>query len=438
MWSTDIDPASELGQFGLTAPTPLDLELALESERSSGRGQPGILLLDDDPFMLGMQSRMLRNMGYLKISTAGSAEAALMLLQQQVPHHVDVIVCDLNMPGVDGIEFLQRLNRGSFRGNVILLSGEGARIMHTVQKLLDGSRLVILGALEKPAERGALRALLDCWQPPVPTVPQRPVATYTREDLHVAQSERQWVLHYQPKVDVCSGALTGMEALVRWMHPQHGLVPPDRFIALAEGCGAIDALTDWVLQQAMNQVASWQRDGLKIQVAVNVSMESLRTPHFARRVGELAQHSCAAPQDVILEITESRLMSSSPAPLENLVRLRMQRFGLSIDDFGTGHSSLTQLRDVPFTELKVDRGFVQGARNNQIIRPMLEGSIGLAKRLGMKSVAEGVETVDDWRLLREIGCDFAQGWFIGRPMASEQIPAWLEQWQSRAPSLVDA
>ncbi len=109
----------------------------------------------------------------------------------------------------------------------------------------------------------------------------------------------------------------------------------------------------------------------------------------------------------------------------------MKGFGLSIDDFGTGHSSLVQLRDVPFTELKVDRGFVSGARHNQIIRPILEGSIGIAKRLGMQSVAEGVETEDDWQLMREIGCDQAQGWFIARPMPAERIVPWIEQRTSR-------
>ena len=118
------------------------------------------------------------------------------------------------------------------------------------------------------------------------------------------------------------------------------------------------------------------------------------------------------------------------------MRLRLQRIGLAIDDFGTGHSSLAQLRDVPFTELKIDRGFVRGARANQIIRPMLDGSVGIAKKLGMRSVAEGVETEDDWHLLREIDCDFAQGYFIGRPMPGNELPRWLGSWQARRRALV--
>jgi len=202
--------------------------------------QPSILLLDDDPFMLGMQSRMLQTMGYPEVSTAGSAEVAFAILRGGT--RIDVVVCDLNMPGIDGIEFLQLLDASSFNGKVILLSGEGARIMHTVQKLLSGGRLVILGALEKPAGRPALRALLDCWKPLEAPALLRIALDFGAAELHAATRERQWVLHYQPKVSLKTGTLAGVEALVRWDHPEHGLVFPDSFIGLAEDCGAIDAL----------------------------------------------------------------------------------------------------------------------------------------------------------------------------------------------------
>ena len=339
---------------------------------------------------------------------------------------------------MDGIEFLQPLNgTGSFRGHVILLSGEGVRILHTVQKLLGVGGLSILGAIEKPAGRLALAALLDRWTPVVEAVPVASQATFEEAELRVAAREAQWLLHYQPKVDLRTGAFAGVEALVRWAHPHHGLIAPDRFIGLAEECGVIDALTDWVLHAAMHQLRSWQAGGLRIHMAINLSMENVRRRDFASGVGAIARSVGVSPRDVMLEITESRLMSPTAEPLESLVRLRLQRFGLSIDDFGTGHSSLAQLRDVPFTELKVDRGFVHGARGNQIIRPMLEGSIGIAKRLGMHSVAEGVETEEDWRLLREVGCDYAQGWFIGRAMLPSQMLEWNRQWQTRSALLAD-
>ena len=392
--------------------------------------QPDILLVDDDPFMLGLQSRMLRAMGYSTVSTVGSALAALDSLQNR-ERVADVIICDLNMPGMDGVEFLQALNAGPYAGSVILLSGEGARIMHTVQKLLSGGGLTILGALEKPARPDALRALLDRWSPLAVATRARVPLPIGGGELWRAIEERQWVLHYQPKVDLMTGGLSGVEALVRWNHPQHGLVFPDSFIAMAEQCGAIDRLTDWVLREAADQFARWAARGLLIPVAVNVSMDNLRRPDFARRVANIVSEAGVAPPNITFEITESRAMSPSPAPLESLVRLRLQRFKLAIDDFGTGHSSLAQLRDVPFTELKIDRGFVHGAHSNQFIRPMLDGSIGIAKRLGMLSVAEGVETEQDWLLLRQLGCDMAQGYFIGRPIAAEQIDDWMTDWQGR-------
>lgn len=431
-----LDASTIPGWFGSTEPASLDTGLgSIVDAPTVERLAPQILLVDDDPFMLGMQSRMLRSMGFDKLVTAGSAESALpMLTDENRP--IDVILCDLNMPGMDGIAFLQVLNAAAFRGSVILLSGEGVRIMHTVRKLFDGSPMVILGALEKPASRAALSSLLDGWRPPATIHLNLEPPSMSAAAMRRAKIECPWVLHFQPKVNLRSGALVGVEALVRWNHPELGLLYPDQFISAAEEFGTIDALTEWVLRAALTQLAHWHRRSLRIHMAINVSMDNLRAPDFATRVGELVRATCCAPQDITLEITESRLMAQISVPLETLARLRMQRFGLSIDDFGTGHSSLAQLRDVPFTELKVDRGFVMGARHNQIIRPILEGSIGIAKRLGLQAVAEGVETQDDWQLLREIDCDLAQGWYIGKPMPAELIPSWLERWHSRRPETV--
>jgi EAL domain-containing protein (putative c-di-GMP-specific phosphodiesterase class I) len=395
---------------------------------------PSILLVDDDEHLLELQMRMLRSMGYLQLSAASSGKEALLQLEHD-PHSAELILCDLSMPDIDGIEFLQTLNAGSFRGSVILLSGETQRVMHSVQKLLGGQHLTILGALRKPAGREALFELLQCWRPQANTTARAIRSPITAAELSDANRLQQWVLHYQPQVNLTTGALIGMEALVRWDHPTHGLIYPDHFITLAEDCGAIDEMTLWVIKEALIQRASWQMQGLNAQVAINLSIESLNIPDLWKRLAALVRKSKAGPEDVTLEVTESRLSSSSTVPLENLVRLRLERFTLSIDDFGTGHSSLAQLRDVPFNELKIDRGFVCGARNNQIIRPMLEGSLGIAKRMGMRSVAEGVESVSDWNLLRELGCDLAQGYFIGKPMAPEHIWKWLNEWYVRLESL---
>ena len=340
---------------------------------------------------------------------------------------------------LDGIEFLQRLKADGRCCSIILLSGAGTRIMHTVQKILSGGALNVIGTIPKPAGRIALRELLDAWHPAAWLAPSASMSSVNAnaEELRAANVGHQWVLHYQPQVDLTTGKTASMEALVRWNHPERGLVYPDHFITAAEACGEIDALTDWVVREAINQRSLWGEEGLDIKMAINISMTSLLAPEFSERISALVRNAGALPQDVTLEITESQLLSSAKAPLENLVRLRLKGFALSIDDFGTGHSSLLQLRDVPFTELKVDRGFVHGARHNQIIRPILEGSLGIAKRMGLKVVAEGVETQSDWELLRELGCECVQGYFISRPMPPEQLWEWLNLWQIRSAQLLE-
>jgi len=397
--------------------------------------EPGILLVDDHPFMLGVQKQLLEGVGYRRTGAAASATSALAMMRAD-PKAVDVLVCDLNMPGMDGIEFLQILNAEGFGGGVILLSGEGSRVLQTVQTLLGRGKLVILGALEKPAAAGALRDLIEGWKSTAsPRAAQRQDPAFGEAELRAAHAGTEWTLHYQPKVALGDGSLASVEALLRWNHPTQGLVMPGRFIELAERCGLIDAMTTWALREALGQVGRWRDHGLHTRVAVNVSMASLEAPEFAQRVGDIVRETGMAPQDLILEVTESQLISSSAIPLENLVRLRIQRIGLSIDDFGTGHSSLAQLRDVPFTELKVDRGFVDGAHANPVTRSILEGSIGIARRLGMQSVAEGVETVEDWRLLQQLGCDLAQGYFVSRPLAADQLAAWHADWHGRFAAL---
>lgn len=409
---------------------PPDQPAAAETGAGAS-AQPDILLVDDHPLVLEAHEFLLTHMGAGRISTAGSAVAALTLMRSG-RIAVDLLICDLKMPGMDGVEFLRILDAEGFAGSVIVLSAEGERMLQTVQRLLGHGRLRVLGVLQKPATRASLTPLIAQWKASSSTRPAaREKAVFTESDLRQAHARGQWLLYYQPKVQLADGALAGLEALIRWQHPDEGLVMPDRFIELAEQSGVIDAMTDWAVREALAQLARWQQAGLKTRVAVNVSMQSLGTPGFAGRLADIGREQSLSPEHLIFEVTESRLSASTAVALENLLRLRLQGFGLAIDDFGTGHSSLAQLRDVPFTELKIDRGFVFGARNDSVTRPILEASIEMARRLGMQSVAEGVETEDDWRLLQELGCGLAQGYFVARPMAAGQLAGWLAEWPRR-------
>jgi EAL domain-containing protein (putative c-di-GMP-specific phosphodiesterase class I) len=189
-----------------------------------------------------------------------------------------------------------------------------------------------------------------------------------------------------------------------------------------------------VFSNALTQARAWRDAGIQLRVAVNVSMDNLASLSFLNFVAEMTAEVGVAPQDVVLEVTESRLMQDTRAPLEILTRLRLKRFRLSIDDFGTGHSSLAQLRDIPFDELKIDQGFVHRAWSDETLRAMYDASLSLARQLGMEVVAEGVEDRNDWDLLQRTGCDLAQGAFVSRPMLPAELPAWIEAWRERVRS----
>jgi EAL domain-containing protein (putative c-di-GMP-specific phosphodiesterase class I) len=340
------------------------------------------------------------------------------------------------MPEMDGIEFVRHLVERRYTGSLILISGEDERMLQTAEKLVRAHKISALGHLRKPVNPEELSALLEKWTPPCMVGHQVAKKAYGADEVRAAIINGELVNYYQPKVDVASGKVVGVEALVRWRHPQDRMVFPDQFIGVAEAHGLIDDLTRAVIGEAFAQARTWQDEGLHLRVALNISMDNLATPEFADYVAAAASAAGIVPGDIVLEVTESRLMKDVSAPLEILTRLRLKRFGLSIDDFGTGHSSLSQLRDIPFNELKVDRGFVHGACSNDTLRAIYGASLSLAKQLDMKTVAEGVEDRADWDFLRSTGCDLAQGYFIAKPMPAGEISDWITTWEASVENLM--
>ncbi len=389
-----------------------------------------ILLLDDDPFMLRLLKVMLSGLGFTQVATCTSGSAALELLDNPASTPA-LILFDLNMPGMDGVEFVRHLVGRRYAGSLILVSGESERTQHTVESLVRSHSIHIVGRLSKPAARPALAALLQAWEAPRIGPLSTAKRVYSADEVRAAIAGGELVNHYQPKVAVAGGRVQGVEALVRWRHPSDGMVFPDQFIGVAEAHGLIGDLTASVLREALADARRWRDGGLALRLSVNVSMDDLSALDFPQFVAAQATAAGVPPEGVMLEVTESRLMKDLRIPLEVLTRLRLKRFSLSIDDFGTGHSSLAQLRDCPFDELKVDRGFVHGAHADDTLRAIYDASLGLARQLGMDIVAEGVEDKDDWDLLRRTGCGMAQGYFIARPMPAADLPGWIEAWKIR-------
>lgn len=395
-----------------------------------------VLLVDDEPFALKLLTRQLASLGLDEVIACEQAEAALALLGSGNPGF-GLILCDLQMPGMDGVEFIRQLARIGYAGGLVLVSGEDERILQTADKLSKAHRLRVLGSLHKPVSIEQLRQVLR-------NHPMRSVAdpdacrqAYAPEELRRAIAEGRLVNHYQPKVAVPSGEVVGVETLVRWHYTDDALVFPDQFIATAEEHGLIDDLTRTVLRAALRQARLWLDAGLNLRVAVNVSMDNLDSLEFPDFVVDALREAGVPPENLVLEVTESRLMRNPLALLDIVARLRLKHIGLSIDDFGTGHSSLVQLRDIPFDELKVDRGFVHGAGRDASLRAIFEANMGMARQLGMKTVAEGVEDHDDWVFLRDAGCDLAQGYFIAKPMPASELAPWIERWEAHRHELLE-
>jgi PAS domain S-box-containing protein len=407
---------------------PVSTETAIQSASVT---VPAALLVDDDPVLLRQMELLLRRLGVGHVETARSAREALERLAAASP---PLLVCDLNMPEMDGVEFTRALVQRSYQGGIILLSGVDGRTLQAADRLIRSHGLHLLGSLHKPAGPNDLLPLLERVAPAVPAVPERvrPAGNaYRPEELSNAIAAGQLVNHYQPKINLATGAVHGVETLVRWRHPRDGLVFPDRFIGVAEQHGLIDDLTNVVLSEALRQAGEWRREGLRLRVAVNLSMDNLGVLELPDCIARQAERYGVEPGDLMLEITESRLMRDVRTALDILTRLRLKGIGLSIDDFGTGHSSLSQLRDIPFSQLKVDHSFVTGAWRDATRRVIYEASLSMARQLGMEMVGEGVEAREDWDFLRSSGCHIAQGWFIAKPMSAAALPAWIDDWQER-------
>ena len=254
-------------------------------------------------------------------------------------------------------------------------------------------------------------------------------------ELREAIHGNQLVLHFQPKIDHRQHRVMGFEALVRWAHPQHGFMPPDKFIPLSEQAGLIGALTRWVLKAALYQLADLHAQGHRLSMAVNLSACNLHDPRLVDNVVALLQETGISPQYLVLEITEGAVMSSPSDGIRNLHRLGDAGVSLAIDDFGTGYSSLAYLKQLPVDELKIDKSFVMNMHNDDNDAVIVRSTIDLAHNLGLKVTAEGVENRDTWEILTMLGCDTSQGYFMSKPQSAEHLSQWLVEspWAISAP-----
>ena len=388
------------------------------------------LIVDDDSFMLSTLSLLLKQFGLKQVFQADNAQDALKLIANR-NNQIDIVISDLNMPEMDGIQLLRHLGALGVSLGVILVSGEDPRLLESVQNLGKQYQLRVLGSISKPVKKDILLKYLLDFRRDIKPSPQGPATMVFADELQAAIIGELIEVWYQPQIEVETLQLIGVEALARWQHPEKGFIPPSIFVGIAEKYGMIQPLTDSVLKQSIKQISEWNKIGFDISLSVNFSATALCHLEIPEVLHSTLRNSGLRPDHLNIEVTESALPKDTSATLDILTRLRLKGFGLSIDDFGTGFSSLEQLRLIPFTELKIDRSFVHNAANNKASQAILESAISLAKRLAIRCVAEGVETQEDWDLVESLGCDIVQGYFIAKPMPAKDFVPWVRDYSKK-------
>ena len=381
-----------------------------------------VYVVDDEPDQVELLGEVIELLG---LRTQGFTRAKQFFEQVSWFETGSILVLDLHMPEMDGIQVMRQLAQMDNTPGVILISGHDSGVLHAAEKLAQAHNLEIIASFGKPLCLNTFRELLVKHGETTNEPQQAGAETLVRElgiaELKRAIRENQLVLHYQPQFEVSTGKLAGVEALVRWRHPELGLIFPDRFIALAEKFGCIGELTRWVIDKSVKQEQRWLKDGLSVKISVNISAVDITSLTLPEYLSELLTDNRLNPTLLTLEVTESELMGELVTSLDTLTRLRLKGIGLSIDDFGTGYSSLSQLHRVPFTELKIDRSFIVNITKDDEARAIVKTCIVLGHELNMQVVAEGVETEAQLELLRQLGCDIAQGYLYSKPVEADAI-----------------
>jgi EAL domain-containing protein (putative c-di-GMP-specific phosphodiesterase class I)/ActR/RegA family two-component response regulator len=381
-----------------------------------------LLILDDDASVAMTIAAIAEGIGFA-VRSCFAPDDFFEAVEGWRPSHIAV---DLVMPTLDGMEVLRLLAERRCRAQVIVTSGMGTKVLESAQRSAAERGLSISGILPKPFRAQQLRSLLlqssAGADAPAPASAPPPPPSFTVDEVALGLRREQFILHFQPKIDLATDRAIGFEALVRWQHPQHGLIPPDAFIPVLERGGEISQLTACVVRKAL----AWLADAPPaLSVSINLSARDLSDLSLADWLARSCRDAGVAPGRLVLELTETSAMQDPTLALDVLTRLRIKGFLLGIDDFGTGYSSMVQLSRLPFSELKVDKSFVMSMRSSEESRKIVASTISLGRSLGLTTVAEGIEDAETAALLRKLGCEQGQGYHFGRPMSAEAVRGWL-------------
>lgn len=407
-----------------------------------------ILLVEDDETTRQMIRSVLQNqLDNVNIIEASNGEEALQqidlldefcgVLNIDEGRHFDFLLLDLHMPKMDGVEFLRQLAQRRCRADqVVLISASDQNVLDATKLFAELQDFQVYKTLQKTQLPRALKALaieLSKHQhnhtlPADEAQRSRFPCTnfFNREMIQDGLDNHQIELFYQPKISVPQPDAIYLESLARWRHPQYGIVDPIDFIGVAEQSGLSDQLTQAVIDRALKDMLHWQQQGIQTHIAINLSYLNLYDVHLPERLANKVLALGLKPQYLTLEITESTKEKNLVSLLDILIRLRLKGFTLSIDDFGTGTSSMSKLDQLPFSQLKIDRLFVHNAPNDLKKMAMVTHTIAMAKELGLEVVVEGIETEQERAFFIEHGVDFMQGFLFSRPLEADQVLPWYK------------
>ncbi|MER2519689.1 MAG: EAL domain-containing response regulator [Bdellovibrionales bacterium] len=379
-----------------------------------------MLVIDDEEDICELICELGERHG-LEVRTISAPEKTVSTLEE---FHPDLVVLDLMMPGTDGVELLRLLAEHAKNAQVCLISGSDTRVLNSARRLGSAHGLEVVAAMEKPLSMPMLTSLFE-----------KLAAGNGKNEapLNIKQAidDGQLALHFQPIVEIATRRVKGAEGLLRWQHPQRGLLLPDIFLDQAVNDGLMQAVTDVAIQASITQATSWHRSGEDLILSLNITASALLDLTFPDRMAELCKHRDLPPDRLILEVTETEAMRDTMRTMDVLLRMRIRNIGVSIDDFGTGHSSLRELQRMPFSEMKIDKSFVTDMANSRDCAVIVNSIIDLGHNLGLKIIAEGVEDVRVWRMLADKGCDYAQGYFIAKAMPPHEFNVWLKNWREK-------
>jgi len=386
------------------------------------------LVVDDDDDQRYLLVRTLNRLGMANVVEAASGRAALDVLGDDGAS-VDIVFADLNMPDIDGMELVRRIGERKLRVSMALVSALDLGLLESAARMTRAYGVDMLGTVEKPVTRDKVFALLAQYHaqggPPelVSAIGFEPSA----DDVLHGFSAGQFEPHFQAVVDIATGNVVGAEALARWQHPTRGVLGPEVFLPPLARSGRLDDLSWIMLALSAMEAGRWRDAGLDLKASVNVSATSLADPAYSESVIEIVSAHGVSPSQMVLELTETEAILDVAAAFENVTRLRMSGFGLAIDDYGVGYSSMQELARMPFTELKIDRSFVVAAASDERARLMIVHTVAIARRLGLTTVAEGVESTRERDLVACLGCDRIQGYFVAKPMDGVDFMRWIQE-----------